>query len=169
MAKTRQLLIDVKINKADAASTLKELKTSIKDLQNEAIRIGEGGQGFKELISKAGQLQDKLNDVRGTTQVLAGNVAENLTNSFSKAATAGIGGFQAIAGAQAVFGSKNKDLQEQLVKLQGLLSLSQGIKEFANIGKTPTKDTVPPTFLINPSPANDAASPVESSCTTAFN
>jgi len=135
MAKTRQLLIDVKINKADAASTLKELKTSIKDLQNEAIRIGEGGQGFKELISKAGQLQDKLNDVRGTTQVLAGNVAENLTNSFSKAATAGIGGFQAIAGAQAVFGSKNKDLQEQLVKLQGLLSLSQGIKEFANIGQ----------------------------------
>lgn len=130
-----QIKINLALENADSASSIKEIKASIKSLKEAALEVGQGSKGFDLLIARAGKLQDEINDVSGSVQVLAGNAVENLTNSFSRVATAGVGGFQAIAGAQAVFGAESEDLQKQLVKLQGLLSLSQGIKEFANIGQ----------------------------------
>lgn len=131
----RQILIKAKLDAADSAKTIKEMKAAIKDLQNTALELGEGAEGFEQIIAKAGELNDALNDVRGTTEVLSGNIAENLTNSFAKLATAGIGAFQAIEGAQAAFGESSEDLEKTLVRLQGLMSLANGIKEVANIGQ----------------------------------
>ena len=131
----KKITLDIAINNTDSINSLKDIKDAVKLLKNEALAIGEGGEGFTELTQKAGQLQDKLNDVNDTVRVLAGNSAENLTKSFSSVASAGIGAFGAIQGAQALFGEENKDLQKTLVKLQGLMSLSNGIREFANIGQ----------------------------------
>lgn len=130
-----KIQVDLIIGNAQAAQTLKETKNSIKELQSAALQLEQGSVGFNKLIAKAGELKDRLNDVQDTTKVLAGNNVENLTNSFAKLSSAAIGGFQAIAGAQAVFGSQSKDVAATLVQLQGLMSLSQGIKEVANIGQ----------------------------------
>lgn len=131
----KKITLDIAINTADSANTLKEIKTSLKELKNAALDFGEGSDEFLKATQKAGQLQDKLNDVNDTVRVLAGNNAENLSKSFSNVAAAGIGAFGAIQGAQALFGEENKDLQKTLVKLQALMNLSNGIREFANIGQ----------------------------------
>lgn len=127
--------LDVAINAADAANSLKDVKQSLRDLKNIQLEFGEGTEEYIKASEKIGILKDKLNDANDTARVLSGNMTENLTGAFSRVATAGIGAFQAVEGAQAVFGVENEDLQKQMVKLQGLLNLSQGIKEFANIGQ----------------------------------
>lgn len=135
MAKEDEIIVPFTLETADSAKSIKEISKAIKDLKNEALAAGEGSEAFNKLTSKAGELKDKLNDVNGTVRALSQNVAENLTSSFSSVARAGIGAFQSIAGAQALFGNESKDLQKTFVKLQALMSLSQGIKEFANIGQ----------------------------------
>jgi len=135
MADNRQIGIDIFIDSKNAANSLGELKRSIKDLKNEALNFEQGSAEFNKLTAAAGQLNDKIADINGTVKVLSGNTTENLTRSFSGVAQAGVGGFQAIIGAQALFGDKNEDLQKQLVKLQGVMNFAAGLREFANLGQ----------------------------------
>ncbi len=131
----KDIRIQLLLETNEAEKSIGGIKQGLRDLKSAALEAGEGSEEFRKITARAGELQDKLNDVNGTISALAGNTAENLTNSFTRLASAGIGAFSAIKGAQAVFGVENKNLQEQLVKLQGLIALSSGIKEFANIGQ----------------------------------
>jgi hypothetical protein len=135
MAENRKVEIDLLVNTAESAKSVSDIKRSLKDLKAAALEFGEGSEGFRKATAAAGQLNDKLADVNGSIKVLSGNTTENLTRSFSGVAQAGVGGFQAVMGAQALFGEKNKDIQEQLVKLQGVMNFANGLKEFANIGQ----------------------------------
>jgi hypothetical protein len=135
MAENKKVEIDLSINTGKSENSLQAIKRELKELKAAAIDFGEGTAGFNEATRRAGELQDKLADVNGTIKALSGNTTENLTKSFSGVAQAGVGGFQAVIGAQALFGSKNKEVQETLVKLQGAMAFSQGLKEFANIGQ----------------------------------
>jgi hypothetical protein len=135
MAENRKVEIDLLVNTAESAKSVSDIKRSLKDLKAAALEFGEGSEGFRKATAAAGQLNDKLADVNGSIKVLSGNTTENLTRSFSGVAQAGVGGFQAVMGAQALFGVKNKDIQEQLVKLQGVMNFANGLKEFANIGQ----------------------------------
>ena len=135
MADNNKVEIDLSINTGKSENSLQAIKRELKELKAAAIDFGEGTAGFNEATRKAGELQDKLADVNGTIKALSGNTTENLTKSFSGVAQAGVGGFQAVIGAQALFGEKNKDIQEQLVKLQGVMNFANGLKEFANIGQ----------------------------------
>jgi hypothetical protein len=130
-----KIVFDLAINTADTANSLKEVRKAIKDLKDIQLEFGEGTDEYRKASVKIGELKDRLNDANDTARVLSGNLAENITGAFSRVATAGIGAFQAVEGAQAVFGVENEDLQRQMVKLQGLMNLSSGIKEFANIGQ----------------------------------
>jgi hypothetical protein len=131
----KDIRIQLLLNTNEAEKSIGGIKQGLRDLKSAALEAGEGSEEFARITRRAGELQDKLNDVNGSISALAGNTAENLTTSFTRVAQAGIGAFQAIKGAQAVFGVENKNLQEQLVKLQGLINLSSGIKEVANIGQ----------------------------------
>jgi len=135
MAENKKVEIDLSINTGKTENSLQAIKKELKELKASALDFGEGTAGFNEATKRAGELNDKLADVNGTIKALSGNTTENLTRSFAGVAQAGVGGFQAILGAQALFGEKNKDLQETLVKLQGVMAFSQGLKEFANIGQ----------------------------------
>jgi hypothetical protein len=135
MAENKKVEIDVLVNTAGSAKSVSDIKKSLKDLKAAALEFGEGSEGFKKATAAAGQLNDKLADVNGSIKVLSGNTTENLTRSFAGVAQAGVGGFQAVMGAQALFGDKSKELQETMVKLQGVMAFSNGLKEFANIGQ----------------------------------
>jgi hypothetical protein len=130
-----KIAFDLTLNTADTANSIKDIKTSLKDLKTAALSFGEGSDEFLKATQKAGQLQDKLNDVNDTIRVLSGNSVENFNRSFTNLASTAVGAFGAIEGAQALFGTESEELQRTLVKLQGLMNLSNGIREFANIGQ----------------------------------
>lgn len=131
----KDIRIQLLLNTNEAEKSIGGIKQGLRDLKSAALEAGEGSEEFARITRRAGELQDKLQDVNGSISALAGNTAENLTTSFTRLAQAGIGAFSALKGAQALFGVENKNLQEQLVKLQGLLALSSGVKELANIGQ----------------------------------
>lgn len=133
---SQKIAIDLVLNKADTATNIKETKAAIKDLQNAALNLEQGSAGFNKLISKAGELKDRINDVQDTTKVLAGNTVENLGSSFSRMSASAVGGFQAIIGLQTAFGDESKATIQTLTQLQGLMAFTSGIKEFANIGQS---------------------------------
>lgn len=130
-----KITLDIAVNNTESIKSLKDIKDAVKLLKSEALNIGEGGPGFTQLTEKAGQLQDKLNDVNDTIRVLSGNSIENFNKSFTNLASTAVGAFGAIEGAQALFGEQSEELQKTLVKLQALMNLSNGIREFANIGQ----------------------------------
>ena len=136
MAKDKDIKINIKLNTGNAEESIKGIKTALRDAKNEALKFEEGSTGFTKAAERAGQLQDKLGDMNATIANLSGNSVQNLTSAFSKFASAGLGAFGAIQGAQALFGDENKDLQKTLVKMQAVMSLSNGIKEFADIGQS---------------------------------
>lgn len=130
-----QIVLDL-ITKADEAQTLKSVKQSIRELQSAALQYQETNvQAYTKIVAKAAELKDKLNDLTDTTKALAGNHVENLTKSFGTMATSAIGGFQIIQGAMAAFGTQSNATVQTLAQLQGLMSMTQGIKELANIGQ----------------------------------
>jgi len=132
----KKIVVDIELKTGDSVNSLKSIKQELKDLKNIQLQFAESSDEYIKASQKIGKLKDTLADANDTARVLTGNVAENLTGAFSRVASAGIGAFQAVEGAQAVFGVENKDLQKQMVKLQGLLNLSAGVKEFANIGQS---------------------------------
>lgn len=77
------LNIKVVLDSADAAASIKDIKKQIKELDNAALNVGEGGKGFTKLTQKAAQLRDKLDDLKDTTRNLTGSGIEKLTGSMN--------------------------------------------------------------------------------------
>lgn len=79
--------LDFKINAAveagNSAQTLGELKKSLRELQGLAAQVGPGSaEEFSKITTAAGQLNDRIKDVREQTAALTGTPFERLTNNF---------------------------------------------------------------------------------------
>jgi hypothetical protein len=112
-----------------AASLKAELRKTIQELQG----LKEGSARFQELSVKAGELRDKIADTNAVVQSLSGNFGERLAKGITNVVGIGIAGFQGIAGAMAVFGNESEDLQKTMVRLQGLLNLSQAFETLSGV------------------------------------
>jgi len=79
----REIQLNLKIESAQAASSVKDIKQALKDLKSEAIAFGEGSEGFKKATKAAGELEDKLSAVKDGIKSFNASPIENITNSFS--------------------------------------------------------------------------------------
>lgn len=77
-----EVKIKVGLDTGNTENTLNGIKRSIKDLRSQALSIGEGGKGFKELTQQANELQDKLDDLKDSSKSLQGTGIEKLNSSF---------------------------------------------------------------------------------------
>ncbi|CAB4219893.1 hypothetical protein UFOVP1624_13 [uncultured Caudovirales phage] len=127
--------IDIILNAGEAATSVKELRQSIKDLQGAALKAGaEGNEALANKFAKAaGQAKDRMADLKD--QVNAFGDTGSKIGAVTGFARTLAGGFAAAQGAAALFGSTSKDLEKTLLKVQGALALSQGISELAQAGE----------------------------------
>ena len=134
MAKNVQLTVDIKGGDSvgKAAEATKNLKTQLRELQNDLQSGKLTGKAFDEGIKKAGQMKDQINDVNNRVKALATDGADVALKGFTDMATGIAGGFAAAQGAMALFGSENEDLQKTLVKLQGATALLNGLQQVNN-------------------------------------
>lgn len=83
---------------------------------------------FSAQAAKAGKALGELNDrADKINKFSAAFDADAKFRAFSGAIQGGVGAFQGLAGAQALFGNESKATLEQIKKLQALLAFSQGI------------------------------------------
>lgn len=127
-----KVAIDLLINAAGAAKSVKELKQSVKDLKNAALEVGEGSKDFARLTNAAAEAQDQMNDLGDAVRALdKGNLGQNVARIGSTIA----GGFQAAQGAMALFGQESEDVQKALLKVQAATAMAQGIQSVGDLGK----------------------------------
>lgn len=74
--------LNTKINTANAAQSLGELKKSLKDLISLQSQVGAGTEGFKKLQKTINDTESKLGDLKDGFKTLSGSGVERLTTSL---------------------------------------------------------------------------------------
>jgi len=83
MAAEEDITLNIKIDAAASASTVKELRTSLKDLKNELDKVPAGSEGFKKLTKSINDTEGKLGDLNDSFNTLTGSGVERTTKSFN--------------------------------------------------------------------------------------
>lgn len=97
-----------------------------------AINSGElKGNDLQIAIQRASRLTDEIGDTRDQIRALASDT--RALDLFAESVN-GIGaGFQIAEGAAALFGDESEDLQKQLVKLNAVMAIANGLQQAGQI------------------------------------
>lgn len=109
----------------------KAQKAVTKELVDMAAQGKRNTAEFRELSKVAGELRDNIGDVRSEVNKLASDTGK--LDKLVESGRAVAGAFSVAAGASALFGDENEDLQRSVQKAQGALALLTGVQELAKI------------------------------------
>lgn len=105
-------------------------RQELKNLREELIQLARQGkvntEEYKRLRDQAGQLADAIGDASAEIKQ-AGSDTRGLDKAL-RAATVLTGAFTAVQGATALFGKESENLQKALLKVQGALSILNGLQ-----------------------------------------
>jgi len=127
----KSVSIDLIIKSSEAASSLKEVKQSLKDIKDAMIGAGEGTAEFNKLAAAAGQLKDKVDDSNEAINAMNPNKFQAVATFASAAA----GGISAVTGAMGLFGEQSEEVTKTLAKVQSAMALSQGLAALSELPK----------------------------------
>lgn len=77
-----KIVLDVKIEAAESAKTVKELKTALKDLINEQSNVAAGSKEFKKLADAINDTEGKIGDLNDGFRTLTGSGIEKTRSSI---------------------------------------------------------------------------------------
>lgn len=134
--------LEASFDTSQAEGSVKSLKAQLKEAQADVQKIsdkfGETSTQAADAAKKAAALKDRIGDAKALTDAFN---PDKKFQAFSSALSGVAGGFAAVQGAQALFGSESKELEKTLVKVQAAMALSQGlsavtesIDAFKNLG-----------------------------------
>lgn len=130
-----KIIFDVSVNAGGTISASQNIKKQLREANQEAIEMSQKfGATSKEAIAaaqKVANLKEEISDVKDTINALH---PEAKFNAISSAVSGIAGGFAAVEGAMALFGTQSEEVQKQLLKVQGALALSQGLNEVMGLG-----------------------------------
>jgi len=127
----KSVSIDLIIKSSEAASSLKEVKQSLKDIKDEMIKAGEGTPAFNKLAAAASELKDKVDDANDAIKATNPNKFQALASFAASAA----GGVSAVTGAMGLFGAQSEEVTKTLAKVQSAMALSQGLASLSEMPK----------------------------------
>lgn len=119
-------------DEADAKTqTLRaELKALTGQIADMILAGQEGTAEFDAIAQRAGKVRNALDDAKQTVSTLGQDLPT--LQVFGKGITTISNSFTLLTGAQAAFGSENKDLQETLVRVNGVMAINAGLTELLN-------------------------------------
>jgi hypothetical protein len=136
MAKKIALDLDIKSASAgEAVTRTKTLKQELRELKQELQTMDEASPDFLKIAKAAGEIEDKIKATNEQVAAFASPANERALNGILDISTGIAGGFAAVQGAAALFGSENEDLQKAILKTQAAMSLLNGIIAIQNVLK----------------------------------
>jgi len=78
----KKVQIDIIIETANAANSLRDIKTALRDVNSEILKTEEGTEEFNKLTNAAGKLKDRINDLNDTLKLQQGSGLERFKNSI---------------------------------------------------------------------------------------
>jgi hypothetical protein len=127
----KSVSIDLIIKSSEAASSLKEVKQSLKDIKDAMIGAGEGSPEFLKLARAAGELKDKVDDANEAIKAVNPNKFQAVATFAASAAS----GVAAVTGAMGLFGAESEEVTKTLAKVQSAMALSQGLAGLSELPK----------------------------------
>lgn len=147
MAKKIALDLDIKSASAgEAVTRTKTLKQELRELKQELQTMDEASPDFLKIAKAAGDIEDKIKATNEQVAAFASPANERALNGILDISTGIAGGFAAVQGAAALFGSENEDLQKAILKTQAAMSLLNGIIAIQNVLK---KESAANTLLLS--------------------
>jgi hypothetical protein len=127
--------IDILINAADSAKSVKELKQAVKDLESATLQAAESGDTnlARKYGAAAAEAKDKVEDLREEINSMKG-AAEKI-GAVANVGRTIAGGFAAAQGAAALFGESQAEIEKQLLKVQAATAVLSGVQELSDAGK----------------------------------
>lgn len=117
-----------------AEAATKSFRTLYKETVNQIKTmevLGQTGTAeYAKLVKEAGRLNDIAGDVSRTIKNQGSDT--KVFDTLSSGLNAVTGAYTALTGAQQLFGSADKDTQEQMVKLQSAMAISMGLSQTLN-------------------------------------
>jgi len=125
----QNLDLNVNVNTNEAGKSLGSLKKQLREAQAEVVALSDKfGATSKEAIEaakRAAELKDQIGDAKSLVDAFNPDAKfKALTSSLAGVA----GGFAAVQGAMALFGSESENVQKTLLKVQSAMALSQGLQ-----------------------------------------
>lgn len=128
MATEKTLAAKITLDGSEADQSIKSIKTQLKEANAELVRVSERfGETSAEAVKAAkavAGLKDRIGDAKALSEAFS---PDKKFQALSSALSGVAGGFAALQGAQALFGTESKDLEKTLVKVQAAMALSQGL------------------------------------------
>jgi len=126
---TFELLIDA----SKSATSIGDIKKSIKDLSNAALEAGAAGNDAlaSKLTAAAGKAKDKIVGLKNELNATSDSGAK--LGSIAKVGQTIAKGFAAAQVAATLFGSSGEDVQKVMMKVQAATALAQGAQALAGI------------------------------------
>ena len=121
-------VIDIKVqgNVNEAVGSLRsQLRAAQAEVAELSNKFGATSAEAVKAAQKAAELKDQIGDAKALTDAFNPDAKfKALTSSLGGVA----GGFAAVQGGMALFGTQSKDLEATLLKVQSAMALSQGIQ-----------------------------------------
>jgi hypothetical protein len=128
---TREEVVKLTIESAEAAKSVKEVRESLKAIRDQMLAVGDDSKEFHQLAAAAAELKDRVNDANEAMAAMHPDGFQSVTNFAAKAS----GAVQGVTGAMALFGGESEAVQQTMMKLQAAMALTQGLEAVKDLGK----------------------------------
>lgn len=126
---------EVTVGTDQASKSVGSLKQQLREAQADVAalsdKFGATSTAAINAAKKAANLKDAIGDAKALTNAFNPDAK---FKAFGSAIQGVVGGFTALQGAQALFGSESKELEKTLLKVQGAMALSQGLNALGEAG-----------------------------------
>jgi hypothetical protein len=128
---TEKIVLETEVELGNSTNSVKSLKAELRQVTNELANLEEGSAAFVRAAQKAGELQDKIGDVKNTVKAFN---PEAKFQALAGAVGIAANGFSAMQGAMALFGSESKELNKVIAQTQGAIALATGLNGLLGMG-----------------------------------
>lgn len=130
MNETAQALDDYGVNIEDVIQGSKSMKSELRSIKSEMNQLeasGQaGGERFRELAIRAGELEDQIGDTNSQIRTLASDT--KYIDGLVSGVQGLVGAFTLVQGAVGLFAGENEDLQKALLKVNSAMAILQGLQ-----------------------------------------
>lgn len=128
---SREEVIKLTIESAEAAKSVKEVRDSLKAIRNQMLGVAEDSQEFHQLAAAAAELKDRVQDANEAMAAMHPDGFQAVVG-FAQKASGAVAGLQ---GAMALFGGESEEVQKTMMKLQAAMALTQGLESLKDMSK----------------------------------
>lgn len=128
---SREEVIKLTIESAEAAKSVKEVRESLKAIRNQMLGVAEDSQEFHQLAAAAAELKDRVQDANEAMAAMHPDGFQAVVG-FAQKASGAVAGLQ---GAMALFGGESEEVQKTMMKLQAAMALTQGLESLKDMTK----------------------------------